>query len=138
MTYVSTRRAVERVDEAASGAVRHKLRFEQSIERVPETFSSTSRHTSNRLIGIGDCAVIAVADRRGENTILLLLRQLSDAIAQEDGGIRMVDFQSYLDGIGATHTRLLRVVIRLKICGTLILLLWEMPALSWLLVRVTA
>ena len=94
-------KAVERVDEAASGAVRHKLRFEQSIERVPETFFDLSPYQS-RLIGIGDCAVIAVAIAEGE-TYSVAAAALSDA-SQEDGGIRMVDFQSYLDDRGYAHT----------------------------------
>ena len=97
--YVSQKR-VERADEVASGAVR-KLRFGESFERVPETFFDLSPYQS-RLTGTGDCAVIAVAIAEGK-TYSVAAAALSDA-SQEDGGIRTIDFKSYLDGKGYAYT----------------------------------
>ena len=93
-------KAVERVDEVASGAVR-KMRFEQSIERVPETFFDLSVYQS-RLRGQGDCAVISVAVAEGKN-YSVAAAALSDS-TQEDGGIRTIDLKSYLDDRGYAHT----------------------------------
>ena len=53
-------KGVERADEVALGTVR-KLRFEQSIERIPETFFDLSPYVSRLTTGAGDCAVIATA-----------------------------------------------------------------------------
>ena len=53
------RKGVERADEVASGEVR-KLRFEASIEKLPETFFDLSTY-QKRLTGVGDCA----CDRTG-------------------------------------------------------------------------
>ena len=94
-------KAVERADEVASGAVR-KLRFEQSIERVPEVFFDLSPY-HNRLTG-GDCAIIAVAVAENKN-YSAAVAATSD-IAQEGGGIRTIDLKSYLDGKGYAHTPL--------------------------------
>ena len=96
--YVSQKR-VERADEVLQGTAR-KMRFEQSIERVPETFFDLSPYQA-RQTG-ADCAVISVAIAEGK-TYSVAAAALSDA-SQEDGGIRMVDFQSYLDDRGYAHT----------------------------------
>ena len=100
--YVS-QKALERADEVASGAVRKKLRFEQSIERVPETFFDLSPYIS-RLTGAGDCAAIAVAVAENKN-YSAAVAATSD-ISQEGGGIRTIDLKSYLDGKGYAHTPL--------------------------------
>ena len=94
---------MERADEVLQWYRTQNCDFEQSIERVPETFFDLSPYQA-RQTGAGDCAVISVAIAEGK-TYSVAAAALSDA-SQEDGGIRMVDFQSYLDGIGATHTRL--------------------------------
>ena len=93
------KKSVERADEVASGAVR-KMRFEQSIERVPETFFDLSVYQS-RLRGQGDCAVISVAVAEGKN-YSVAAAALSDS-TQEDGGIRTIDFKGYLDSHGYAH-----------------------------------
>ena len=93
------KKAVERADEVASGAVR-KLRFEQSIERIPETFFDLSPYAS-RLAGAGDCAIIAAAVAEGQ-TYSVAAAALSDS-SQEDGGIRTIDFKSYLSGKAYAH-----------------------------------
>ena len=58
------KKALERADEVSVGAVR-KLRFEQSIERVPETFFDLSPYVS-RTAKAGDCAVISVGIAEGK------------------------------------------------------------------------
>ena len=77
-----------------------KCDFEQSIERVPETFFDLSPYQA-RQTG-ADCAVISVAIAEGK-TYSVAAAALSDA-SQEDGGIRTIDFKSYLDGKGYAHT----------------------------------
>ena len=81
----------------------HKLRFEQSIERVPETFFDLSAYQS-RLMDAGDCAVIATAVAEGQ-TYSVAAAALSDS-SQEGGGIRTIDFKSYLDEKGYAHAPL--------------------------------
>ena len=96
--YVDQKR-VERADEVLQGTAR-KMRFEKSIERVPETFFDLSVYQS-RLRGQGDCAVISVAIAEGK-TYSVAAAALSDS-TQEDGGIRTIDLKSYLDGKGYAH-----------------------------------
>ena len=90
------RKGVERADEVASGEVR-KLRFEASIEKLPETFFDLSTY-QKRLTGVGDCASIALAICEKES-YQVSAAALSD-IEQEGGGVRTIDFQSYLFGNG--------------------------------------
>ena len=66
------------------------MRFEQSIERIPETFFDLSPYQSR---------LAAVAEGQ---TYSFAAAALSDS-SQEDGGIRTIDFKSYLDGKAYAH-----------------------------------
>ena len=85
-------KAVERADEVASGTVR-KLRFEQSIENLPEVFFDFNPYRP-RLTGAGDCAVVALAVAE-DKTYSAAVAATSD-ITQEGGGIRIIDYKGYL------------------------------------------
>ena len=74
------------------GEVR-KLRFEASIEKLPETFFDLSTYQS-RLTGVGDCVAIALAV--SENDAYQVSAAALSDIEQEGGGVRTIDFQSYL------------------------------------------
>ena len=86
------KKQVTRVHEVASGEVR-KLRFESSLEKLPETFFDRSTYQS-RLTGVGDCAAIALAVSE-KKSYQVSAAALSD-IEQESGGVRTIDFQEYL------------------------------------------
>ena len=87
---------VTRVHEVAGGQVR-KLRFESSLEKLPETFFDRSTYQS-RLTGVGDCAAIALAvsEKKSYRASVALL---SD-IEQDGGGVRTIDFEEYLSSKG--------------------------------------
>ena len=95
------KKSVQRADEVLQGTAR-KMRFEQSIERVPEVFFDFSPYVS-RLTG-ADCAIIALAVAENKN-YSAAVAATSD-IAQEDGGIRTIDLKSFLDGKGYAHAPL--------------------------------
>ena len=90
------KKQVARSDEVASGEVR-KLRFEASIEKLPETFFDRSTYQS-RITGVGDCAAIALAVSE-KKSYQVSAAALSD-IEQEGGGVRTIDFESYLSSKG--------------------------------------
>ena len=85
-------KAIERTNEVARSTVR-KLRFEQSIDRIPETFFDFNPY-KKRLDGAGDCAVISLAV--AENITYSAAVAATSDITQEDGGIKTIDYKCYL------------------------------------------